>query len=133
MYSWSASLRQSCLDHQPVVPAGLAMATSAAWLAWSAPYSVIQPGTFASYWHLVMVAGVISISAGARTIASHPAAEVPLIRTLIILAGPTLFLFGTCLFDWSVTSRLPWARLLAAPAAFAARGRSCPRPMASSC
>jgi hypothetical protein len=33
---------------------------------------VIQPGAFASYWHLVMVAGVICISTGAQTIASHP-------------------------------------------------------------
>jgi low temperature requirement protein LtrA len=79
----------------------------------------IQPGTFASYWHLVMVAGVVCISVGARTIAAHPAAQVSLTRALIILAGPALFLFGTCLFDWSVTSRLPWVRAVAAPAALA--------------
>jgi len=71
----------------------------------AARVAVIQPGTFASYWHLIMVAGVVCISAGARAIASHPYAQVPLTRTLIILAGPALFLFGTCLFDWSVTGR----------------------------
>jgi low temperature requirement protein LtrA len=80
----------------------------------------IRPGTFASYWHLVMVAGVVCISAGARTVAAHPDAHVPLIRTLIILAGPTLFLFGTCLFDLSVTSRISWPRVLSALAAYAA-------------
>jgi low temperature requirement protein LtrA len=80
---------------------------------------VIQPGTFASYWHLVMVAGVVCISAGARTVASHPVAHVSLTRTLIILAGPALFLFGSCLFDWSVTERFPWTRAVAALAAFA--------------
>jgi low temperature requirement protein LtrA len=80
---------------------------------------VIQPGTFASYWHLVMVAGVVCISVGARTIASHPVAQVSLTRTLIILAGPALFLLGTCLFDWSVTGRFPWVRAVAALAAIA--------------
>jgi low temperature requirement protein LtrA len=79
----------------------------------------IRPGTFASYWHLVMIAGVVCVSAGARAIAARPDAHVPLIRTLIILAGPTLFLFGTCLFDWSVTSRLSWPRALAAVAGLA--------------
>jgi low temperature requirement protein LtrA len=68
---------------------------------------------------LIIVAGVVCISAGAGTIAAHPAAPVPLIKALIILAGPTLFLLGTCLFDWSVTSRLSWVRMLAALLALA--------------
>jgi low temperature requirement protein LtrA len=79
----------------------------------------IEPGTFASYWHLVMVAGVVCFSVGARTIAAHPAARLPLTRTLIILAGPALFLFGTCLFDRSAIGRIPWVRAVAALAAFA--------------
>lgn len=86
----------------------------------AARVEVIQPGTFASYWHLVMAAGVVCISVGARTIASHPDAQVSLTQTLIILAGPVLFLFGTGLSDWSVTGRLPWTRAVAAPAALAA-------------
>jgi low temperature requirement protein LtrA len=79
----------------------------------------IRHGGFAAYWHLIIVAGVVCISAGAGTIAAHPAAPVPLIKALIILAGPALFLLGTCLFDWSVTSRLSWVRMLAALLALA--------------
>jgi low temperature requirement protein LtrA len=94
----------------------------------AARVEVIQPGTFASYWHLVMVAGVVCISVGARTIASHPVARVSLTQTLIILAGPALFLFGTCLFDWSVTGRFPWVRTVAAPAALAITPAVYPQP-----
>jgi len=81
---------------------------------------IVEPGTFASYCHLAMVAGVICISAGVRIIASHPVAQVPLIRTLIILAGPALFLFGIFLFDRSVTGRFRRVPAVAALAALAA-------------
>jgi len=80
---------------------------------------VVRPGTFASYWHLIMVAGVVYISSGAGAAASHPVAKVSLTRTLTILAGPALFLFGTCLFDRSVTGRFSWARAVGALAALA--------------
>jgi low temperature requirement protein LtrA len=85
----------------------------------AARVEVIRPGTFASYWHLMIVAGVVYISTGARISASNPVAQMPLTRTLTILAGPALFLFGTCMFDWSVTGRLPWVRAVGALAALA--------------
>jgi low temperature requirement protein LtrA len=79
----------------------------------------IWPGGFVAYWHLLIVAGVVCISAGARIVATHPGAPVPLLRVLIILAGPALCLFGTCLLDWSLTGRLSWARVLSAPVSLA--------------
>lgn len=74
----------------------------------------VGPGTFASYWHLLMVAGVIGISVGARTITADPFGHVTMTRILVILGGPALFLLGSCLLDWSVKGWLPWVRLIAA-------------------
>jgi low temperature requirement protein LtrA len=85
----------------------------------AAKVEVVQPGTFASYWHLMMVAGVVYISTGARISARHPVTQVSFTRTLTILAGAALFLFGTCMFDWSVTRRFSWPRAVGALAALA--------------
>jgi low temperature requirement protein LtrA len=89
----------------------------------------IQPGTFASYWHLMMVAGVVYISVGARVSVSHPVAQASLTRTLTILAGPALFLFGICMFGRSVTGRFSWVRMIAVLAAFAITPAVYPLPV----
>jgi low temperature requirement protein LtrA len=95
----------------------------------AARVEVVRPGTFASYWHLMIVAGVVYISTGARISAEDPVARASLTRTLTILAGPALFLFGTCMFDWSATGRLPWVRAVGALAALAATPAVYPLPV----
>jgi low temperature requirement protein LtrA len=72
-----------------------------------------RPGTSTSYSHLVMIAGVVAVSAGTSRAIDRPFGAAPTALILTILAGPALFLAGSCLFDYVVSGRILWARLVA--------------------
>nr|WP_246017596.1 low temperature requirement protein A [Micromonospora pisi] len=73
----------------------------------------VRPATSTSYSHLVMVAGVVVISTSTSLTFSRPLGEVSVAWILTLLGGPGLFLLGTCLFDYVVTSRILWSRSIA--------------------
>jgi low temperature requirement protein LtrA len=79
----------------------------------------VGPGTFTSYWHLVMVAGVVGISVSDRSLIDHPYGRTPVPVALVTVGGPALFLIGSCLFDRVVTGRIPWLRLVSVVVLFA--------------
>ncbi|TQJ24535.1 low temperature requirement protein LtrA [Micromonospora sp. A202] len=73
----------------------------------------VRPGTSTSYSHLVMVAGVVVVSASTLTVIEQPSARAPVELMAAILGGPALFLLGSVLFDAVVTGRILWSRVLA--------------------
>jgi low temperature requirement protein LtrA len=73
----------------------------------------IRPGTSTSYAHLVMVAGIVVISAGDLLVIGRPFGEVPVGWTVTLLGGPALFLLGSCLFDFVVAGRILLSRVVA--------------------
>jgi low temperature requirement protein LtrA len=79
----------------------------------------VGPGTFTSYWHLVMVAGVVAISVNDRSLVAHPYGSTSWALALVSVGGPGLFLIGSCLFDRVVTGRIPWLRLASVALLFA--------------
>ncbi len=70
----------------------------------------VGPGTYTSYWHLIMVAGVVGTSAGIKSVTAEPFGHAPLILVIVIMASSALFLLGSSLFDRVVTGRIPWSR-----------------------
>ncbi|MEU1683385.1 low temperature requirement protein A [Micromonospora zamorensis] len=73
----------------------------------------VRPGTSTSYSHLVMVAGVVVVSASTLTVIDQPSGRAPVELMAAILGGPALFLLGSVLFDAVVTGRMLWSRVLA--------------------
>ncbi|MEV4626129.1 low temperature requirement protein A [Micromonospora sp. NPDC049523] len=73
----------------------------------------VRSGTSTSYTHLVMVAGVVVISAGAILVIGRPFGESPTSWIVVILGGPALYLLGGCLFDFVVTGGILWSRAIA--------------------
>ncbi|RKR92477.1 low temperature requirement protein LtrA [Micromonospora pisi] len=73
----------------------------------------VRSSTSTSYTHLVMAGGVVVISAGTSLIIRQPWGESPPAWTVAILGGPALFLLGTCLFDYVMTDRVLWTRVVA--------------------
>ena len=70
----------------------------------------VGPGTYTSYWHLIMVAGVVGTSAADKSVAAQPFGHAPRILVVLIMASAALFLLGSSLFDRVVTGRIPWSR-----------------------
>jgi low temperature requirement protein LtrA len=79
----------------------------------------VGPGTVTSYWHLMMVAGVVAISVNDQSLAGHPNGNTSWALVLVGVGGPGLFLIGSCLFDRVVTGRVPWLRLASVALLFA--------------
>ncbi|WP_433551136.1 low temperature requirement protein A [Micromonospora zamorensis] len=73
----------------------------------------VRPGTSTSYSHLVMVAGVVVVSASTLTVIDQPSGRAPVELMAAVLGGPALFLLGSVLFDAVVTGRILWSRVLA--------------------
>jgi len=62
--------------------------------------------------HLLMVVGVVVVSAGQEVIIRHPAGHTEAAWTAVILGGPVLFLTGRAWLDHLVFSHVAWSRLI---------------------
>jgi low temperature requirement protein LtrA len=67
-----------------------------------------------TYFHVLIVAGIIAIAAGVDLTIAHPHDPQQGVGLAIILGGPALFLVGESLFQWSTTGRANARRLAAA-------------------
>ncbi|MFK3983220.1 low temperature requirement protein A [Micromonospora sp. NPDC050397] len=73
----------------------------------------IRPGILTSYCHLVMVAGVVVMSASNTIVIREPFGTASTNLIVLILGGPALFLLGGSLFDLLATGRLLRSRAIA--------------------
>jgi low temperature requirement protein LtrA len=65
----------------------------------------------AAYAHLVMVAGIVLTTVANELTIEHPFGHHRLAWTMVIIAGPALFLFGRALLEFTVFARMSRARL----------------------
>lgn len=71
--------------------------------------TVANPGrlaVWASYAHLVMVAGSLFSSVGAELVLAHPLGHSQPAWVAVILGGPALFLAGRSIFEYTVFARV---------------------------
>ncbi|MFI6757544.1 low temperature requirement protein A [Micromonospora sp. NPDC050417] len=73
----------------------------------------VRSSTYTSYAHLVMVGGVVLMSASVSLVIERPFGETTPGWTAALLGGPALFLIGAVLFDLVATRRPLWSRLAA--------------------
>lgn len=73
----------------------------------------VRSGISTSYCHLVMVAGVVVMSASDTLVIRDPFGEASTSLIVVVLGGPALFLLGGCLFDLLATNRLLRSRAVA--------------------
>jgi low temperature requirement protein LtrA len=76
-----------------------------------------DPGRLArsayTYFHIPMIAGIITVAAADELTVAHPAEHGTLASNTLILGGTSLFLAGHALFKWAVFGVLSWSRLVA--------------------
>jgi low temperature requirement protein LtrA len=75
--------------------------------------TAVNPSRFSQFAvvaHLIMVAGVLMISAASQLIAERPFGGTPVSWGTVILGGPAMFLLGRALLDYTVFSRVSWSR-----------------------
>jgi low temperature requirement protein LtrA len=70
----------------------------------------VGPGIVTAYAHLIMVAGVVTVSAGDAYVARQPVGDLGRAQMLALTAGPALVLLGTFLFERAVSGQLLWSR-----------------------
>jgi low temperature requirement protein LtrA len=67
-----------------------------------------------TYFHLLIVAGIIATAAGNELLIAHPLDHRHGMAAAIIVGGPALFLLGADLFQWRATGVVSAKRLLTA-------------------
>ena len=67
-----------------------------------------------TYFHLLIVAGIIATAAAVDLVIAHPDDPQHGVGLAILLGGPALFLVGASLFQWSTTGAVNPRRLAAA-------------------
>jgi low temperature requirement protein LtrA len=76
-----------------------------------------DPGRLArsayTYFHIPMVAGIISVAASDELTVAHPGDPGTPASVALILGGTGLFLAGHALFERAVFGALPWSRVIA--------------------
>jgi low temperature requirement protein LtrA len=82
-----------------------------------------DPGRLArsayTYFHLPMIAGIISVAAADELTVAHPGQRGTLASVTLTLGGTALFLAGHALFKWAVFGGLSWPRVVAIAALIA--------------
>ncbi|GIH14747.1 low temperature requirement protein A [Rugosimonospora africana] len=73
----------------------------------------VGPGIVTAYAHLIMVAGVVALSASDAFVALRPVGDLSTVEALAVVAGPALVLFGTFLFERAVSGQILWSRPIA--------------------
>lgn len=69
-----------------------------------------------TFFHIPMVAGVITAAAADELVLAHPKDPVDTATAATILIGPALFLLGTAMFKWAIWRSVSRSRLIAVPA-----------------
>src|ERR671917_1913455 len=76
-----------------------------------------DPGRLArsayTYFHLPMIAGIIAVAAADELTVAHPGDPGTFASISLTLGGTALFVAGHGAFLWTITGRVPWARLAA--------------------
>jgi low temperature requirement protein LtrA len=82
-----------------------------------------DPGRLArsayTYFHLPMIAGIITVAAADELTVAHPGEHGTLASVTLTLGGTALFLAGHALFKWAVFGGLSWPRVVAIAALIA--------------
>jgi low temperature requirement protein LtrA len=66
-----------------------------------------------TYFHVLMVAGIIVAAAAYELAIAHPGDQLNAATACLILGGPALFLVGHALFKWALWGHVPMSRLAA--------------------
>ena len=76
-----------------------------------------DPGRLArsayTYFHLPMIAGIISVAAADELTVAHPGEHGTLASVALTLGGTALFVAGHAFFKWAVFGLLPFSRAVA--------------------
>jgi low temperature requirement protein LtrA len=70
----------------------------------------VRLARWASYAHLVMVAGVVAAAVGDELVITHPLGHTPPAWIAVILGGPALYLAGRARFEHAVFGRVSRSR-----------------------
>jgi low temperature requirement protein LtrA len=65
-----------------------------------------------AYAHGIMVGGVIVVAVAIDLTIAHPTGTTSSAAAAVILGGPAIYLAGNALFNYSLTGRTPWSRLI---------------------
>ena len=65
-----------------------------------------------AYAHGIMVGGVIVVAVAIDLTIAHPTGTTSTAAAAVILGGPAIYLAGNALFNYSLTGRTPWSRLV---------------------
>lgn len=65
-----------------------------------------------AYGHAIMVLGIIGIAVAIAKMIAHPSGPMSVGGASMMLAGPAVYLAGNALFNYTVSGRLPWSRLI---------------------
>jgi low temperature requirement protein LtrA len=75
----------------------------------SDPHRIIRRALAA---HLLMVVGVLAISAGYELVIQHPFGRIDPVWLTVMLGGPALFIAGRARFEYAVFARVSWDRVI---------------------
>lgn len=65
-----------------------------------------------AYAHGIMVGGIIVVAVAIDLVTAHSTGGTTMAAAAVILGGPAIYLVGNALFNYSLSGRLPWSRLL---------------------
>jgi low temperature requirement protein LtrA len=65
-----------------------------------------------AYAHGIMVGGVIVVAVAIELTIAHPTGTTSTAAAAVILGGPAIYLAGNALFNYSLSGRPPWSRLV---------------------
>jgi low temperature requirement protein LtrA len=70
-------------------------------------------GRIYTYFHLPMIAGIITLAVANEKVIAHPSGHVEPQFTAVVIGGALLYMGGNALFNSALTESIPWRRLVA--------------------